>query len=57
MLKVWNVALVALTFVLCIFGTFLTRTGILSSIHAFVESSIGWYFIALHRVSRSSRSS
>ncbi len=45
MLKVWNAALVAGTFALCIFGTFLTRSGILSSIHAFVESNIGWYFV------------
>jgi cytochrome c-type biogenesis protein CcmF len=45
MLKVWNAALVAATFALCIFGTFLTRSGILSSIHAFVESNIGWYFV------------
>jgi cytochrome c-type biogenesis protein CcmF len=45
MLKVWNVCLVTTTFVLCLFGTFLTRSGILSSIHAFVESEVGWYFV------------
>jgi len=41
MLKVWNMALVILTFSLCIFGTFLTRSGIVSSVHAFAQSSIG----------------
>ncbi len=45
MLKVWNIALIAGAFALSIFGTFLTRSGILSSVHAFVESDIGWYFI------------
>ncbi len=45
MLKVWNVVLILLTFVLCIFGTFITRSGIISSVHAFAESSIGWYFL------------
>ena len=46
MLKVWNVSLVALTYVLCIVGTFLTRSGFTSSIHTFVVSSVGWWFIA-----------
>ncbi len=45
MLKVWNVALVGGTFALCLFGTFLTRSGILDSIHAFAVSSIGTYFV------------
>jgi cytochrome c-type biogenesis protein CcmF len=45
MLKVWNVSLVALTYVLCIVGTFLTRSGFTSSIHTFVVSSVGWWFI------------
>ncbi|MDX6621931.1 MAG: cytochrome c-type biosis protein CcmF, partial [Gaiellales bacterium] len=45
MLKVWNVALVALTYVLCIVGTFLTRSGFTSSIHTFVVSSVGWWFV------------
>ena len=45
MLKVWNIALIAGAFALSIFGTFLTRSGILSSIHAFVASDIGWYFM------------
>jgi cytochrome c-type biogenesis protein CcmF len=41
MLKVWNMVLVILTFCLCIFGTFLTRSGIISSVHAFATSDIG----------------
>ena len=45
MLKVWNVSLVALTYVLCIVGTFLTRSGFTSSIHTFVVSSVGWWFV------------
>jgi cytochrome c-type biogenesis protein CcmF len=45
MLKAWNVVLVSATFVLSIFGTFLTRSGILSSIHAFVSSNVGYWFI------------
>src|ERR1700751_2158887 len=45
MLKVWNVWLVFTTFMLCIFGTFLTRSGVVSSVHAFAQSSIGQWFI------------
>jgi len=41
MLRVWNVVLVALAFCLSLFGTFLTRSGVLNSIHSFSESSIG----------------
>ncbi len=41
MLKVWNVLLVILTFALSIFGTFLTRSGIISSVHSFATSGIG----------------
>jgi cytochrome c-type biogenesis protein CcmF len=44
MLKVWNVVLVITTFFLSIFGTFLTRSGIVSSVHAFAQSSIGPFF-------------
>ncbi len=44
MLKRWNFALVILAFVLSIFGTFLTRSGVISSVHAFSESPVGWYF-------------
>ncbi len=44
MLKVWNIVLVITTFFLCVFGTFLTRSGIVSSVHAFAQSSIGPFF-------------
>ena len=47
MLKIWNMVLVTLTFTLALFGTFLTRSGILSSVHAFGESTLGPYFLAL----------
>lgn len=46
MMKVWNMVLISATFLLCIFGTFLTRSGIVSSVHAFAQSPIGNYFIA-----------
>ena len=45
MLKVWNMSLVILTYGLSIFGTFLTRSGVISSVHAFAESSLGVYFL------------
>jgi cytochrome c-type biogenesis protein CcmF len=45
MLKVWNMLLVILAFSLSLFGTFLTRSGVLSSIHSFTESSIGPWFL------------
>jgi cytochrome c-type biogenesis protein CcmF len=44
MLKVWNVVLIISTFMLSIFGTFITRSGLVSSVHAFAQSSIGSYF-------------
>ena len=44
MLKHWNMLLVILTYDLVIFGTFLTRSGVLSSVHAFAQSSIGPLF-------------
>ena len=46
MLKVWNMVLVALAFELSIFGTFLTRSGVVNSIHSFAKSSIGAWFLA-----------
>jgi cytochrome c-type biogenesis protein CcmF len=46
MLKVWNMVLIILTYIMCIFGTFLTRSGVVSSVHAFAQSSIGGYFLA-----------
>jgi cytochrome c-type biogenesis protein CcmF len=45
MMKVWNVWLVFVTFMLCILGTMLTRSGVVSSVHAFAESSIGGWFV------------
>ena len=44
MLKQWNMVLVILTYDLVIFGTFLTRSGVLSSVHAFAQSAIGPLF-------------
>jgi cytochrome c-type biogenesis protein CcmF len=45
MLKVWNMVLVALAFELSVFGTFLTRSGVVNSIHSFAKSSIGPWFL------------
>ncbi|HEX7408641.1 MAG TPA: heme lyase CcmF/NrfE family subunit [Candidatus Binatia bacterium] len=45
MLKVWNMVLVILTFALTIFGTFLTRSGVISSVHSFTQSGLGPFFI------------
>jgi cytochrome c-type biogenesis protein CcmF len=47
MLKVWNVVLVSMAFCLSLFGTFLTRSGIVTSIHSFTKSSIGPWFLGL----------
>lgn len=41
MLRMWNVVLIGLTYSLCLFGTFLTRSGIVQSVHAFTDA--GWY--------------
>jgi cytochrome c-type biogenesis protein CcmF len=46
MLKVWNMLLVLLAFALALFGTFLTRSGVVNSIHSFTQSSIGGWFLA-----------
>ena len=46
MLKVWNMVLVSLAFCLSLFGTFLTRSGIVNSIHSFTQSDIGPWFLA-----------
>jgi cytochrome c-type biogenesis protein CcmF len=46
MMKVWNVWLVFTTFMLCILGTMLTRSGAVNSVHAFAQSSIGSWFVA-----------
>jgi len=45
MLKMWNMVLVLLTFTLTIFGTFLTRSGVVSSVHSFTQSGLGPFFI------------
>lgn len=45
MLKLWNLTLIILTFSLTIFGTFLTRSGIIGSVHAFTQGSIGQFFL------------
>src|SRR6185369_17091130 len=46
MLKVWNLALLIIAFNLSIFGTFIVRSGVLSSVHSFAESSLGPYFFS-----------
>lgn len=46
MMKRWNMILIILTYSLVIFGTFLTRSGVLSSVHAFAQSDIGPFFFA-----------
>jgi cytochrome c-type biogenesis protein CcmF len=45
MLKVWNMVLVALAFLLSIFGTFLTRSGVVNSVHSFSQSPLGGWFL------------
>jgi cytochrome c-type biogenesis protein CcmF len=51
MLKKWNMVLIILTYSLVIFGTFLTRSGVLSSVHAFAQSAIGPSFFVFIGVS------
>ncbi len=45
MLKVWNLALIGLAFMLTLFGTFITRSGVISSVHSFTQSGLGPYFL------------
>jgi cytochrome c-type biogenesis protein CcmF len=45
MLKIWNLTLITLTFALTIFGTFLTRSGVLSSVHAFASGAVGPFLL------------
>ncbi|MBI2832462.1 MAG: heme lyase CcmF/NrfE family subunit [Chloroflexi bacterium] len=45
MLKVWNIVLILITFILVIFGTFLTRSGVLASVHSFGQSNLGPFFL------------
>ncbi len=44
MLRKWNVTLVVSAFMLAIFGTFITRSGVISSVHSFAQSKVGWWF-------------
>ena len=46
MLRLWNLSLVILTFSLTLFGTFLTRSGVIASVHAFTQGSIGVFFLS-----------
>jgi cytochrome c-type biogenesis protein CcmF len=46
MLKTWNVSLMVLTYALTVFGTFLTRSGVVQSVHSFASTDIGWVFLA-----------
>jgi cytochrome c-type biogenesis protein CcmF len=50
MMKVWNIVLISTTFFLCILGTFLTRSGVVQSVHAFARSEIGKYFVTFMAV-------
>jgi cytochrome c-type biogenesis protein CcmF len=45
MLKRWNLSLVVGTFLLSIFGTFITRSGVIASVHSFTQSEVGYYFL------------
>ncbi len=45
LLRKWNICLIFIAFFLSIFGTFITRSGLISSVHSFAQSSIGPYFI------------
>ena len=47
MLKVWNLVLLLTTFCLSIFGTFVVRSGVISSVHSFATSTVGPYYLAL----------
>jgi cytochrome c-type biogenesis protein CcmF len=45
MLKRWNMSLVITTFMLSIFGTFITRSGVIASVHSFAQSNVGYFFL------------
>ena len=45
MLKKWNLGLIVGSFLLSIFGTFITRSGIIASVHSFAQSSVGYFFL------------
>jgi cytochrome c-type biogenesis protein CcmF len=46
MLKRWNMTLIIASFLLSIFGTFITRSGIIASVHSFTQSNVGYFFLA-----------
>jgi len=46
MLRRWNLGLAIATFLLTIFGTFITRSGFISSVHSFARTNLGWFFLA-----------
>ena len=46
MLKKWNLALIISSFLLSIFGTFITRSGVIASVHSFTQSRVGYFFLA-----------
>jgi cytochrome c-type biogenesis protein CcmF len=45
MLKKWNMILIVTSFMLSIFGTFITRSGVISSVHSFAQSAVGYFFL------------
>lgn len=45
MLKKWNLLLIIGSWLLSIFGTFITRSGVISSVHSFTQSSVGYFFV------------
>lgn len=45
MLKIWNISLIITSYALTLFGTFLVRSGVLTSVHAFANSNLGLYFL------------
>ena len=51
MLKKWNLALIIGSWLLSIFGTFITRSGVISSVHSFTQSSVGYFFLVFLVVS------
>ncbi|HSD61353.1 MAG TPA: heme lyase CcmF/NrfE family subunit [Burkholderiales bacterium] len=46
MLKRWNMSLIIGSFLLSIFGTFITRSGVIASVHSFTQSNVGYFFLA-----------
>ncbi len=51
MLKRWNMALIVGSFLLSIFGTFITRSGVIASVHSFTQSNVGYFFLAFLLIS------